>query len=136
MSNNDSISTFHQLLAKTKPTSFAHSVSHPLSTLVLKSTQYVPVDVKDFEQAACQSKHRVFTLQELALDYNGKNGTPAYISAHGLVFDVSRSLVWRGSALFTLECGKDYSEYFTKYYSNDMNQITQSFPIVGRLIKN
>lgn len=33
---------------------------------------------------------KVFTAQELA-KYNGKNGSPAYIAANGIVYDVSRS---------------------------------------------
>lgn len=33
---------------------------------------------------------KVFTVQELA-QYNGKNGSPAYIAANGIVYDVSKS---------------------------------------------
>ncbi len=33
---------------------------------------------------------KVFTLEELT-KYNGKNGSPAYIAANGIVYDVSKS---------------------------------------------
>ncbi|MEN6391430.1 MAG: cytochrome b5 domain-containing protein [Syntrophomonas sp.] len=36
------------------------------------------------------SSQKVFTVEELA-KYNGKNGSPAYIAANGIVYDVSKS---------------------------------------------
>lgn len=44
--------------------------------------------------AGCSSNQsaaqKVFTIEELA-KYNGKNGSPAYIAANGIVYDVSTS---------------------------------------------
>lgn len=44
--------------------------------------------------AGCSSNQsasqKVFTIEELA-KYNGKNGTPAYIAANGVVYDVTNS---------------------------------------------
>lgn len=37
-----------------------------------------------------ETKQKVFTVEELS-KYNGKNGSPAYIAANGIVYDVSKS---------------------------------------------
>lgn len=77
---------------------------------------------------------RVFTLYELANYYNGQNGTPAYVSANGLVFDITNSAAWATGTHFSLVPGYDYSVLFTTYHGNDFIEIASRVPIVGRII--
>lgn len=77
---------------------------------------------------------RVFTLYELATYYNGQNGTPAYVSANGLVFDVTNTTAWANGMHFSLVPGYDYSVQFTICHGNDFIEIANRAPIVGRII--
>lgn len=77
---------------------------------------------------------RVFTLYELRNYYNGQNGRPRYVSANGIVFDVTNSPAWAGGSHFSLTPGEDYSTHFTKYHSNDILGISQKAPILGSII--
>lgn len=77
---------------------------------------------------------RVFTLYELETYYNGQNGSPAYVSANGIVFDISNSGAWATGTHFSLIPGHDYSTQFTIYHSNNLIEMAQKFPIVGHII--
>lgn len=77
---------------------------------------------------------RVFTLYELENYYNGQNGTPAYVAASGIVFDVTNSPAWAGGSHFSLTPGHDYSAQFTVCHCNDLIEMSKRVPVLGRII--
>lgn len=77
---------------------------------------------------------RVFTLYELETYYNGQNGSPSYVSANGVVFDISNSPAWATGAHFSLTPGHDYSTQFTVYHGNDILEISTRVPIMGSIV--
>lgn len=77
---------------------------------------------------------RVFTLYELENYYNGKNGTPCYVSANGIVFDVTHSPAWANGKHFSLTPGHDYSNFFTIYHCNNILEFSTYVPIMGRIV--
>jgi predicted heme/steroid binding protein len=85
-----------------------------------------PVPVKQ-PTATTTSTVKTFTIQELA-NYNGQNGTPAYVAVDGVVYDLSsvfRNGVHRGHS-----AGQDLTAAF---YSEHMIQILSKYPVVGKL---
>ncbi|MPM79777.1 hypothetical protein SDC9_126818 [bioreactor metagenome] len=75
------------------------------------------------------SEQRVFTLEELA-QYNGDNGSEAYIAVYGIVYDVTHADGWtngwhRGQHL----AGTDATAAFAD--SPHSESILNSLPIVG-----
>ncbi len=77
---------------------------------------------------------RVFTLYELEHYYNGQNGAPAYVSANGIVFDITHNEAWHMGSHFSLTPGHDYSSYFTVYHSNALVEMATRVPVVGRIV--
>lgn len=77
---------------------------------------------------------RIFTLYELKHYYNGENGRPCYVSANGIVFDVTNCPAWNSGHHFSLTPGQDYSTHFTKYHCNDILGMSQKVPILGHII--
>lgn len=88
---------------------------------------------------------RVFTLYELEHFYNGKNNTPSYLSANGLVFDVTHNLPWLNHFHTNIIPGYDYSSLFpfpqnTTFKDLSLHQnitfkdLSLHAPIVGRMI--
>lgn len=73
---------------------------------------------------------RTFTLEELA-QYNGKNGTPAYIAINGVVYDVTNNAVWASATHFGLSAGKDLTSAFASCHAG--SNILNKLPVVGNL---
>jgi predicted heme/steroid binding protein len=72
---------------------------------------------------------RTFNEKELA-QYNGKNGTPAFIAYNGKVYDVSSSFLWRdGKHQLIHNAGVDLTDSFEEApHGADM---PKKFTIVG-----
>ena len=80
---------------------------------------------------------RTFTLQELA-DFDGKDGSPAYVAVEGVVYDVSDSRSWtagtHGRCNLGATAGQDLSELITQAPPN-MRTLLEAMPVVGTLIQ-
>lgn len=50
-----------------------------------------------------------FTAEELA-KYNGQNGSPAYVAAHGKVFDVTNDPYWIKGRKHGIPVGVDWTD--------------------------
>ena len=74
---------------------------------------------------------KTFTRQELA-SYNGKNGSPAYVSVDGIVYDVTNSAAWGAATHFGLSAGYDLTAHFASCHAGQ--SILQKLPQVGRMI--
>ncbi len=75
---------------------------------------------------------REFTLTELA-QYNGDNGSPAYIAVSGTVYDVTNASEWdngwhKGMHLAGTDCTAAFAD------SPHTASILSSLPIVGTLV--
>lgn len=78
-------------------------------------------------------KMKQFDLEELAI-YNGKNGSPAYVSYEGKVYDVSNSSLWEnGEHLGLHEAGEDLNQAMDE--APHAADLLENFPIVGLLNK-
>ncbi len=74
---------------------------------------------------------RTYTLEELSR-YNGRDGSPAYVAYHGVVYDVSGSYFFRnGLHWITHHAGNDLSEEITAAPHDD--SLLKKFPVVGSL---
>jgi predicted heme/steroid binding protein len=74
---------------------------------------------------------RVFTLAQLS-NYNGQDGSPAYIAYHGLVYDVSGSYFFRkGRHWVRHSAGCDLTEEIVNAPHDD--SLLQNFSVVGTL---
>jgi len=74
---------------------------------------------------------RSFTKEELSR-YNGSNGAPAFVAFRGLVYDVTRSFLWRhGKHQVTHLAGRDYAGSLEGAPHGE--EPLQRFPVVGRM---
>jgi predicted heme/steroid binding protein len=72
-----------------------------------------------------------FSKEELA-QYNGKNGTPAYIAYRGNVYDVSRSFLWRdGNHQVLHNAGVDLTDAMEQ--APHGQYVLEKLPLVGSL---
>jgi predicted heme/steroid binding protein len=73
-----------------------------------------------------------FTLRELS-QYNGKNGTAAFIAYKGKVYDVSRSFLWQNGCHQVMHvAGSDLTDSLAQ--APHGADLLQRFPVVGELI--
>ena len=80
---------------------------------------------------------KTFTLDELA-QFNGEEGTPAYVAVDGVVYDVSGSARWREgqhtSCPLGAMAGKDLSAEMEQAPSN-MRSLLERMTVVGTLVQ-
>lgn len=76
---------------------------------------------------------RLFTREDL-LSCDGREGRPAYVAYGGLVFDVSRSSLWKGGLHQNRhKAGRDLTADFKE--APHGTSILLRLPVVGRLLK-
>lgn len=74
---------------------------------------------------------RTFTEDEL-LEYDGRDGRPAYVAFDGVVYDVSASFLWRGGAHQVVHhAGRDLTSELA--HAPHGSEFLLKFPVVGRL---
>jgi predicted heme/steroid binding protein len=74
---------------------------------------------------------RKFSREELA-QYNGKNGTPAFVAYKGKVYDISGSFLWKdGSHEVLHDAGLDLTDAME--LAPHGGDVLQKFRVVGTL---
>ena len=81
------------------------------------------------------SGENVFTVDELA-QFDGANGSPAYVAVDGVVYDITGSRMWpdgtHGRCDLGASAGRDLSELINKAPAN-MRSLLAKMPVVGKL---
>ncbi len=75
---------------------------------------------------------QVFTVVELA-QYNGLNGSKAYVAVNGVVYDVSNVPQWNSGAHNGLHAGQDLSSAINS--APHGSSVLKNLKIVGSLVK-
>ncbi len=101
-------------------------------TVDASSNPYVESSTTDVSSlVSVSSELRVFTLTELA-QYNGDNGTTAYIAVNGIVYDVTNASEWENGWHKDMHlAGTDATAAFAD--SPHAASFLDSLPIVGTL---
>lgn len=73
---------------------------------------------------------RVFTPAELA-QYDGKNGSPAYVAVNKTVYDVTDNAAWGGATHFGHLAGQELTAEFMSEHGGQ--QILSLLPVVGEM---
>ncbi len=75
------------------------------------------------------------TLDQL-VEFDGKNGRPAYVAVDGIIYDLTESRLWRGGEHDPnhgeAQAGRDLSEVIRK--SPHGKKHLERFPVVGRIV--
>ena len=74
---------------------------------------------------------KVFTLEELS-EYDGKDGSPAYVAVDGVVYDVSDSNRWRNGEHNNNQAGNDLTEAIIESSPHGTG-VLERMPVVGTL---
>ena len=77
-----------------------------------------------------QGGQKVLTRSEL-LEYDGKNGNPAYVAVNGVIYDVTSSAVWAAASHFGLSAGSDLTGAHASCHANQ--DVLSQLKVVGRL---
>ena len=81
------------------------------------------------------SGEKVFTVDELA-QFDGTNGSAAYVAVDGVVYDVTGSRMWpdgtHGRCDLGASAGRDLSELINQAPAN-MRSLLAKMPVVGKL---
>lgn len=114
------------------PVSPASSIppADPLSSTIPPTSSIPPTPGSPI---AFHVPNRLFTLQELKNNYNGKNGHPAYIALCGIVFDATSNATWRNSKPFGLYVGEDLTHKLPPSHHNILNHVAKVLPAVGKI---
>lgn len=72
-----------------------------------------------------------FTLEELA-QYDGKDGREAYVAVDGVVYDVTRSSLWKGGEHNGFTAGRDLTEEIKNVSPHGVSKLN-NIPVVGRI---
>ena len=78
---------------------------------------------------------KTFTIQELA-QYNGQNGTPAYVAVNGVVYDLTKVPEWNGGRHFCAQAvaGKDISFLWNLVPRSHRDpKFLARFPVAGKM---
>lgn len=73
----------------------------------------------------------VLSTSELA-EYDGKDGSDAYIAVDGVIYDVSDSNLWSDGEHNSFEAGQDLTEELGEHAPHDTS-VLERLPVVGSL---
>jgi predicted heme/steroid binding protein len=87
------------------------------------------------DQAEQEAQGKAFTMEELA-QFDGKDGSPAYVAVDGVIYDVSDSSLWpegeHVNCNLDAMAGRDLSEVIGQAPPR-MRDLLEEFPVVGNL---
>ena len=73
------------------------------------------------------------TLEQLA-EFNGKDGSPAYVAVEGVIYDVSGSAKWKDGEHNGNSAGQDLTDVITNQSPHGV-AILKRMPIVGKIVE-
>lgn len=73
---------------------------------------------------------KLFTIEELA-QYDGRDGSPAYVAVNGIVYDISHIPQWAQGVHFGVSAGRDVTERVNLCHGGEILKLLK---IVGRII--
>ena len=77
---------------------------------------------------------RIFTVDELLFDYDGRQGHPLYLASSSYVVDATHHPLWSKRQTPSLRRNETLLPYFALYYQGDIKELATVGPILGRLI--
>lgn len=87
--------------------------------------------IEDEDEEAAAEGELVLTSEELA-EYNGQDGSPAYIAVDGVIYDVTDSDLWEEGEHNGFEAGQDLTDgLFDESPHGD--SVLDRVPVVGSL---
>ncbi len=98
---------------------------------VTNSENEDPVIVDETEIDEAESEDVIFTAEELS-EFDGKDGSPAYISVDGDIYDVTNVSYWKGGDHNGFEAGRDLTEEIKNVSPHGVSKL-KDLPVVGRL---
>lgn len=116
-------------------TSYAHSLYHSSTMRDLDTLLGNDEAILEAPTTSVPIPPRIFTVEELAQDYNGKANRPAYVAVNGFVFDVTHSPLWSNGTHRTLQAGMNHSHHFTIFHCSDIYELSTKVPLMGRLLE-
>jgi len=97
---------------------------------VVSVTSVIVSPAAEMHNVTKTPKIKEFTFEELA-KYNGKNGKATYVAYQGIVYDVSKSDLWKNGDHKGHSAGKDLTEEISKAAHGP--GVLTGFPVVGAL---
>jgi predicted heme/steroid binding protein len=97
---------------------------------VVSVTSVIVSPATEMHNVTKTPKIKEFTLEELA-KYNGKNGKAIYVAYRSIVYDVSKSDLWKNGDHRRHSAGKDLTEEISKAAHGP--GVLTGFPVVGAL---
>lgn len=89
------------------------------------------LDDEDEDEDTVGDSGLVLSTEELA-EYNGKDGSPAYVAVDGVIYDVTNSDMWGEGEHNGFEAGKDLSDGLHDE-SPHGDSVLDNVPVVGSL---
>lgn len=117
------------IVAGTDASEFINQAPH--GTSVLKNLRVVgTLRVDEDPDDDPDDELKTFTLDELA-QFNGQNGSKAYIAVDGKVYDVSAIGAWTGGTHNGIVAGTDASSFINQ--APHGRSVLEDLPVVGQL---
>ena len=87
---------------------------------------------KDKSSAAAPAAPIELTIEELA-KFNGKDGQPAYVAVHDVIYDVSDSDSWYDGEHYGYEAGSDLTDIIENESPHGVSELS-SVPEIGKIV--
>lgn len=78
-----------------------------------------------------ENQEQVFLTIEQLSEFDGRNGSPAYIAVNGIIYDISNIPQWDMGVHFGVSAGKDVTNRVYLCHGGDILKLLN---IVGRII--
>jgi len=88
-------------------------------------------DAADADESAGEEAELTLTLEELA-QYDGKDGSPAYVAVDGVIYDVTDVPQWKNGEHNGYSAGQDLTDIIKNESPHGVSKL-RGIPVVGQL---